>query len=541
LEKEENMAPLFSISPLFNRLFVLVLIAIGGAGIGLQATWLSQKSAYLAYSNVVQSTAGVSTVGSSLDLALVGAAIVTAAAFVGLVVTCVGSQWGRYVYIVSLFACFVGGVIEIVGGIAVTNSSFLTAIGPNTFSADELVAGEQLSGEAETMAMFGLATFEACCRPNGWVSQEPYGDCSVACPSAKSGEILPSSVIEPYASDISATDLCTCVRSSSNATYETIKKALTTESCNTLANIKVPFSASTTVSTICSDGTCLTLGDLDQYLVNSATITTIPLIGFELNAAADTTGNTPAGYGFGCGIGLAKGLMFTQYLYHQYYIVAGGTAALELGAATVAIIFLIVASAWYIATHLDEQEHKTAWGYETEQAMAAKLIELHQWKIRNNGGAVPMAKSVDAFGPAATQMNVPYQSSQQMKYDAPQRDVDKSSTNNVDAYGVAATTSYYNNMSPPASSAKDQPLLKSPAPAATLKCPSSRPPVNSAVANDIADKLTKFYITYDPSKTPKEIQAIAVYGAENGIEALNKKLRKKYGTDLSVLDEDVPV
>ena len=52
-----------------------------------------------------------------------------------------------------------------------------------------------------------------------------------------------------------------------------------------------------------------------------------------------------------------------------------------------------------------------------------------------------------------------------------------------------------------------------------------------------ATQLRAFYDKLDPTRTEEQIKTVAIWSVENGIDAVNAKLREKYQCDLSVLNE----
>ena len=62
-----------------------------------------------------------------------------------------------------------------------------------------------------------------------------------------------------------------------------------------------------------------------------------------------------------------------------------------------------------------------------------------------------------------------------------------------------------------------------------------------ASREELRKKLTRFYATVDSSKSPIYIEKIVQWTMKNGITALNRQLRKKFGADLEATAKTLPV
>ena len=461
------MKPLFSTTPTINRIFSLILVGIGAAGIGLQARWFAERSVYQSYTTVVDGVTGIKTVGTSIDIIIAGAAIVLVGGVIGLLATLSTSNGARILYIISLAIALIGGIVELAGGVTVQSHPYLSAIGPNTYVFNEGRSSEEhLSGDQEKMAMFGIAMFEGCCRsqtvPAPWASMGPFGACNVPCPSENSGRIIDERV-ELFTENIDVADLCTCVRSESQSMYAEYLSKFNTATCNVLKDVQVDFVPSVNIPTTCEKyNFCLSLGFIKDRLYKNTPISKVPLVGYQLDAAT-SQGTAPEGEGFGCGLGYQKGVMWVQEIYHDQVIRPAGSSGVGLGAASIVVVILIFVLGYFLAKE-DHEMGDTKW----ENSLAAG------WNDPATNPA-PVAKVVDSAPPAASSWTAPP----------------------VAAY--------------------------------------------QANANDFGDQLLKFYAKHDPTKTQKEIDGIATWGKQNGLAALNKKLRDKYGADLSGGDGGPPI
>lgn len=423
----------------------LIIMGIGAAGVGVQATFLSNLNAYAQYHAIVSSIAGLNPSGLNLIICLAGAAVVIAGGALAMLATISSKKCCRVLYVCCNFLAIIGGIVQIVGGVIVSTSSFTPALGPNTYIFNEQLPNEQLSGDQETMALFSLAGFEGCCRPNGWVEQGPFGNCSLPCPSSQSGELL-DPTISTLAKGLDLSLLCTCVVSTSQARYSAMLSAMTPPVCSALTQVQLYYDPTLQIPT-----TSITVGTVMSQLFPSAIIDRLPLVGFPKDSGSDPTRKTITGFGFGCGFGYQKGFMWYQQIYNQQVVLPGGTAGLGLGAAAIGVVFLNFLLAWLFA-HEDADE---TW----DRSLAANWNQPLAMKKDN---PAPFAESVSSSNPIA---------------------------------------------------------------GANVK--------KSAEDDKLFNDLLKFYAKYDTKKTPKDIDLIISWTKQNGISALNKRLRDKYKVDLS--------
>jgi len=456
------MRPIFSTTPTINKIIGLALIGVGAAGIGLQAQWFSERSNYVSYSGVVTDITGIKTVGTSLDVAVAGAAIVIIGGAIALLSAFSKSEAARRVFIAALLIAAIGGIVELAGGVTVSTSPYLKAIGPETYVYNENRPAEVLEGDQSKMSLFGQAVFEKCCRVNSWASLGAFGPCGVACPSDGSGKIIDTR-ISLFTSGLDVTDLCTCVRPAVNSTYDQYMSAIGQTHCDNLKKITVTFNPDLNIPTTCEKyHVCLSLGTIKSTLYASSSIVKVPLVGYQLNAES-SNGLAAPGFGFGCGLGYQKGVMWMQEIYHDQVIRPSGSNAIGLGVAAVAIVAVTFLLGFFLSRE-DKDMGEGQW----EPTLAAT------WNDPKAGGA-------PAPAPAAI-------------------------------------------------------------PVAKVENGWTAPPVSAyqVNANDFTDQLIKFYSKHDPEKTQKEIENISAWGKQNGLAALNKKLKDKYGVDLSS-DQGPPI
>ena len=62
-----------------------------------------------------------------------------------------------------------------------------------------------------------------------------------------------------------------------------------------------------------------------------------------------------------------------------------------------------------------------------------------------------------------------------------------------------------------------------------------------ASREELRKRLTRFYATVDPGKSPIKIEKIVTWAMKNGMVALNRSLRKRYGADLEATPKTLPV
>lgn len=429
----------------------LVLVALGGAGIGIQATWLSKRESYQPYAEVVKSITGLVAGGAGLDLAIIGAGIVIAGGIIALLGSIKkGHNPSRYIFMLGLFVAMVGGIIELVGGVQATNWG--KAIGPETYTANENVASQTLSGDQSKLALFGLAIYTKCCAVNNWISLGPYGACGTPCPGPQSGAIIDVRV-NTYADVFDLSLLCTCIQPEKNATFNQYVDALTQTQCNKLKTVLVDYNNGVdAIPTTCERGQCLPLSVIKQQFYPTAIILKSPLVGYQLDSA-NSSGELPEGQGFGCGIGYQKGIMWFQALYNNQNILPSTSGAVALG-----VLALVLPMVFTLLSIFFSQEDRD-------------LGDESKWEktLAANWNDPETTKKVDTSAP-------------------------DTSAQPVAAYQVAS--------------------------------------------NDFADQLIKFYAKHDPKKTRGEVDNIAAWAKQNGLAAINKKLKDKYGADLSTADAD---
>jgi len=455
------MAPIFSGSTYLNRFFAVALIGVGAAGVGLQAAWLADRSSYVGYVGVVSSVTGLAPPGTGLDVAIAGAAIVIVGGVISLAASFGKSNAMRYLFMAGLIIGILGGIVELAGGLIVSGSSYYKALGPDTYVFNEAKPEQQLQGDQAKMAMFGLAVFDKCCRPANWSGQAQFADCAVSCPSPQSGEFTNDDILQFQDSLPAETiaRLCTCVRpGGQNQTYTTYYNTLTTGSCDSLKAMKIDFKPDLIIPT-----TPINLGFVKNRLYPDAKIVKVPLIGFFLEPSLDPLQQTPEGFGFGCGLGYPKGVMWMQELYHDFYIKPAASSGLGLGIAAIVVSILAFLLGYFVSRD-DGNSAAGNW----ENTLAAK------WNEPTDVPVAAVAKVDD-------------------------------------------------------SSAWSSPN------------PMSSVPVAASSGDPLMSQLTAFYGKHDPLKSKKEIEGIAQYANQNGVAALNKKLREKYGVDLGGGDSDPPI
>lgn len=167
--------------------------------------------------------------------------------------------------------------------------------------------------------------------------------------------------INQFSSVLDVTKLCTCIVD--QPMYDTVKAAITPSVCDNMKAIKVSFSDSLKIPT-----TALSIGTIKSQLYGNTIVIASPLVGYNFAPEQDPTHQTAVGYGFGCGLGYPKGIMWSFDLFWQQNVVAAATNATILGGALMAWVVVIFLIAVYIQRQVDQDENGGQW----QDTLAAK-------------------------------------------------------------------------------------------------------------------------------------------------------------------------
>jgi hypothetical protein len=497
------MKPLFLGYSSVQIFFGLVLFVLGIVGIALPASFLGTE--YAVASAYVQALKDIGEDTGSFPSGVTGCIAGGAVSAVGGGLSMLGGfltknkpAQGRAVFVIGLIIAGVGGIVMLAMGVSLSSNPLRKNIGPETYvyNADRPAGskkGGTLPANQELHKIWSLAVFEKCCFNKGYDAQALFAPCGTACPSDASGKLLDSR-IDIIIDLIDPTDLCTCVKD--QAAYTAMLARVDENTCTMLNKARIFFKDDLIIPT-----TNIKIGVVKSQLFPNTPVIKVPVVGWHLAPELDTSGKTQTGYGFGCGLGYPKGLMWIQEIYYDQNITPLGGQYAGIGGATIGAAGFVVFIFLFLAVSDDDAQSNV------DGSMAAK------WQNDN----------------VATGIISPYQQQQQPQIQAPRMNMPppqqpQMAYNGNNGGGLMAQNPTYRG--PPASN---------------MQVPGVVIAGNTAAGggggggsnNDLSAQLRAFYRQYDPKKTEADVATISAWGRQNGLQALNAKLRSKYNADLS--------
>ena len=452
----------------------LAFLAIGAAGLGLGAAFVMGEGVNTkAWMDAAQK-AGLVTgnVVGSATLVLVGGIFGAVGGVLALISALTTKPDGsspatKFVAWSAVIAAIVSGVLMIAGGVAIQTNPYADVLGPDSYVYNQILSSQQLTGQKQLQQLFGLAVFETCCRPFNWTAAAAFGPCDQACPGPTSGALTNPLINRLNIPANILAELCTCVPASQATTYQTILATVNTQTCTAFKNMKIVLGDDLAIPRV-----GLKISFVRNQLFPGVQVIKTPLVGYNLDPPSDPTGQTPTGYGFGCGLGYQKGVMWFQQLYYQQYVEPMGASGLGVGGAMLGAAFLIVGLAVFDTF--------------SEQADA---------KAQNWEGSLEANWN---------RMNQPPQPGGQVQPQAGMQ---------MQAAPMYAPNPQYQGQ-----------------PGVGIVGGGGNP-----AAAQLAARVAEFYRIYDPKRSQADVDVIVQWGLQNGEAALNAKLKGKYNADLTTM------
>lgn len=428
---------------------------------------------YAEYSEIVNTVVGVKTVGQSINICLAGAAIVILGG-VGCVIsgymTKINPKMNN-IFMGSLLVVAVGGIIELAGGVVVKSHPYYTTISDFTIESNQALVGQQLSGERLSMMHFGLALFDQCCSPNQWKSQEVLTaqQCNTTCPGASYGD-------RGYFIDARI-----------NLIVGAVPASFLQRLCTCVVNADLPV-VYPTIKAKVTPAMCKKLESM-----------TVPFANYEIP--------TTRANGSPLSLGTALGLAFL-----------GVTIPVKS-------VPLIGYQLFNITSPPTTTGFGCGLGY-SKGIMWMQQLWHDEYLMKGANACVGMG--------AASFVSVIFIFA--LGWFLAKEDSDFKDNGNWQNTLAANWNDPSNNPTVMAVVAPSAMPSVSNGPAGAGYGMSSAVVMNSGGGGgtgDFNDRMYKFYAHYDPMKSSAEIQNIAAWGKQNGEQALNKKLRDKYGVDLT--------
>ena len=201
----------------------------------------------------------------------------------------------------------------------------------------------------------GIAFFQKCCYDRGFFDQTPINTCDVT----TLPELLNEQIKDFSSLGLDKIGTCKTMPKVFNQTYV----AITSAQCDVATTMLVTFSSSLKIPTI-----SFTIETALRQLYPDEKPIAAPLVGYHRNWESDPAKVAKEGYGFGCGLGYAKGVMWMSELWFKEHVNGMSTGVLGVGATSVVVVLFGFLVAGVSASEGDEGDVKRTQGGSTLQA-----------------------------------------------------------------------------------------------------------------------------------------------------------------------------
>lgn len=366
-----------------------------------------------------------------------------------------------------------GSLIAIVGGglyMAVPSM-----IGESTYNKSPNQRVTPLVGVQKDIVDFHLGIFNECCASRNWTAQPPAVPCTPTwidgtdCPDLREPD---KTLVQTYIPSARVL-LCSCASSAGKlAAFEAAIRD--TGFCAKAATATINAVGLVLPSPIPGNLKLQTLTSLRPEF--NIPYSTVKLVGWYEIPATNPDQTNPGTTPFGCGLGYQKGLQFMVDIWFAQNAAPASTAALALGVCNWLVMIIAIAIAkMQDAEDIEESKGQNKWDQiqDIPSSFAMTAPAGHHNPVIHDSGGLVVIQNPQQF---------------------------------AQSYNLSSSTH-----SSVASSASAQ---------------------NSLAKDQLAQRLGAFYVKYEPGKDLNDVDDVAKWAMLNGVQALNAKLKSKYGADL---------